>query len=59
MPGKYTSDEDKTLFLAWRQEKIPTKVIYELRGRAKSTVIKLLADAKDLSSTEVSKRKFG
>ena len=27
MPGKYTSNEEKACILAWRQEKVPIKVI--------------------------------
>ena len=59
MLGKYTRDEDKSRILAWRQERVPIKVIRERSGRAISTVLKLLAYAKDLLNTEVPKHKFG
>ena len=39
--------------------KIPRNIIFKHSGREKSTVVKLLADAKDLSNTEVPKHKFG
>ena len=58
MPEKYTSNEKKVSILAWGQEKVPVKVICELSGRGNFTILKLLADAKDLSSTEVPKNKF-
>ena len=35
MPEKYTSDEEKVFILAWRQEKIPMKVICEQSGKGK------------------------
>ena len=47
MPGKYTSSEEKARILAWRQEKVSIKEICARSGRAKSTVMKLLASAKD------------
>ena len=59
MPGKYTSDEEKARILTWRQEKVPITVICKRSGGAKPTVVKLLADAKNLSTTEVFKHKFG
>ena len=37
MPGKYTSDEKKACILAWRQEKMPIKVICEQSGRGKAS----------------------
>ena len=59
MPGKHISDDEKARILAWRQEKFPVKTICEGSGRTKIIVMKLKADAKDLSSTEVPKHKFG
>ena len=39
MPGKYTSDEEKAHILAWRQKKMPIKVICERSGRGKAITI--------------------
>ena len=59
MPGKYTSDEEKACFLAWKQEKMPIKIIYEQSGKGKATIMRLLAVAKELPNNIVSKHKFG
>ena len=59
MPGKYISDEEKAHVLAWRQEKMLIKVIYEWCGRGKATIIRFLAAAKELSNNTVPKHKFG
>ena len=48
MPGKYTSGEEKARISAPRQEKVPLNILCERSGRTKSSVMKLLADAKDL-----------
>ena len=37
MPGKYTSGEEKARILAWRQEKVPIRVMCEQSGRGKQT----------------------
>ena len=58
MPGKYTSDEEKAHILAWRQEKMPIKVISEWSGRGKATIMRLLAAAKELPNNTVPKHKF-
>ena len=59
MPGKYTSSEEKARILAWRQEKVSIKEICVCSGRAKSTVMKLLASAKGLPPNKVPKHSFG
>ena len=59
MPGKYTSDEEKTRIFAWRQEKMPIKVICEQIGRGKGTIMRLLAAARELPNNTVPKDKFG
>ena len=59
MPGKYTSSEEKARILAWRQEKVPIKEICARSGRAKSTIMKLLASSKGLPVNTVPKHKFG
>ena len=58
MPGKYNSDEEKARIFAWRQEKIPIKVICERRGRGKATIVRLLAATKELQNNIVPKHKF-
>ena len=55
MPGKYTSSEEKARILAWRQEKVPIKEICARSGRAKSTIMKLLASSKGLPVNTVPK----
>ena len=57
--NKAKTNEEKSRILAWRQERVPIKVICERSGRAISTVLKPLAYAKDLLNTEVPKHKFG
>ena len=59
MPGKYISDEEKARVLAWRQEKMPIKVICERSGRGKATIMRLFAAAKELPNNTVPKHKFG
>lgn len=59
MPGKYTSGEEKARILAWRQENVPIKVISERSGRAKSTIMKLLASGKGLPSNAIPNHKYG
>ena len=59
MPGKYTSNEEKACILAWRQEKMPIKVICEQSGRGKATTMRLLAAANKLPNNTVPKHKFG
>ena len=59
MPGKYTNNEEKTRLLAWRQEKMPIKVICEQIGRGKATIMRLLAAARELPNNTVLKHKFG
>ena len=58
MPRKYTSDEEKAHILAWRQEKMPIKVICEWSERGKATIMTLLAAAKELLNNTVPKHKF-
>ena len=52
MPGKYTSDEEKACIIAWRQEKMPIKVICERSGRGKATIMRLLALFPSISLVE-------
>ena len=59
MPGKYTSDEEKTRIVAWRQENVPIKIICERSGRGKSTIMRILAAVKELPRNTVPKHKFG
>ena len=59
MPGKYTSSEERARILAWRQEKVSVKEICARSGRAKLTVMKLLASAKGLPLNKVPKHRFG
>ena len=59
MPGKYTSSEEKAKDLARRQEKVSLKEMCARSGRAKSTVMKLLASAVRLPPNKVPKHRFG
>ena len=59
MPEKYTSSEEKARILAWTQEKVSMKEICARSGRAKLTVMKLLASAKGLPPNKVHKHRFG
>ena len=54
-PGKYCTGEEKAHILAWRQENVPMKTIYERAGRVKSTILRLLASASNISPMD----KFG
>ena len=58
MPEKYTSGEEKSGILAWRQEKMLIKVICERSGRGIATIMRLLAAAKELPNNTVTKHKF-
>ena len=59
MPEKYTSDEEKACILAWRQEKMTIKVIFEQSGRGKAIIMRFLAAARELPNNTVAKHKFG
>lgn len=48
MPHTYLTQEEKARILAWRQEKVKIKEIVRRSGRAKSTVMALLAAASGL-----------
>ena len=58
MLGKYTGNEEKACIFAWRQEKMPIKVICEQSKRGKATIMRLLEAAKELPNNIVSKHKF-
>lgn len=53
MPHTYLTQEEKARILAWRQEKVKIKEIVRRSGRAKSTVMALLAAAGGLPQTFV------
>ena len=51
MLRKYACDEEKACILLGRHKKVSIKVMSKHSERAKSIVMKLLTDAKDLLST--------
>jgi len=59
MNGKCSNNDKKARILAWSKENIPIKIICKRKGRARSTIMKLLSSAKGLPSNAVPKHKFG
>ena len=59
MHGKYCTGEEKARIIAWRQDNVPIKSIFECTGRAKSTIMKVLSLASGLAYTVVSVHKYG
>ena len=48
MPGNDCNGEKKARTITWRQENITTKTMCERTGRAKSTIMKVLAASSEL-----------
>ena len=48
MPGNYCNGEEKARIITWRQENIKIKTMCDRTGRAKSTIMKVLAASSEL-----------
>ena len=58
MPGKHCNGQEKTQIIAWRQENVTIKTICERSGRAKSTIMKVLASSSGLKPNVIPVHKF-
>ena len=48
MPGNYCNGEENAQIITWRQENITIKTLRDRSGRAKSTIMKVLAASSEL-----------